>query len=312
MSHPFIPGEDAWVRSHYYDVPNETVEFCQDLAGTTILNVGCGEMLSDFGLLNCNVRHITGLDLDEKPSDHLEAAAKKLRGYQINPPADYRKRLTYKRYDGARFPFEDRQFDFVFSWSAFEHVKNVYEVLLEIHRVLSDDGSVFIQVYPWYHCFAGSHLTDYIREPYFHLKRDADWVRQEVSKCASEQPAKSEFLKYMLSEYTKLNHYSANDFYKDVTKVGFKVIKAKLISYDLDLSDAPEGPDFSSLMICGTKMLLKKKTVLSPERLDELTRIATDRERQIEEIHRSLSWRLTGPLRAAGSLVSRALRRPLR
>jgi len=317
MPEPFIPGERAWVLSHYYDVPNETAEFCGTLADANVLNVGCGEMLSDFGLLNCNVAHITGLDTQlpfhwpsSDNANFLDTVAAKLRTHGIDPRADYASRLSHQLYDGHRFPFEDRTFDFIFSWSAFEHVSNVPQIISEIRRVLTDDGRAFIQVYPWYHCFVGSHLSDYIQEPYFHLKRDFAWVRQEMKRYGAEHPADQHpFLNYMLSEYQSLNRYSANHFYKDVIGAGFNVVKARMISFDLDLSGTPEETEFSSLMICGTKMLLKKNfsfvpgpAAEQPIPKDELLR------KQLAEIHRSLSWRVTAPLRSVGGLFLKAFR----
>ncbi len=95
-----------------------------------------------------------------------------------------------------------------------------------------------------------------------------------------------------------------------------------MISFDLDLSQAPEDVEFSSLMVCGTKMLLKKKPgfdpkppqaqATPPKPVDELHRMVGDREKEIEEIRRSLSWRLTAPLRSAGAFLSRALGRSRR
>ncbi len=327
MIGPFIPSDDLWVRSHFYDVPNETAAFCENLAGATILDVGCGEMLTDFGMLAHNVKHVTGLDtrpvlaweglgLNQAPFRYVEAVAQKLESYRIDFPPDYPSRPTYNLYDGARFPFEDRSFDFIFSWSAFEHVANVPEVLSEIRRVLTDDGRAFIQVYPWYPSFAGSHLSDYIQEPYFHLKHDADWVREALDKYRAAHPDNAQFVNYMFSEYLTLNRYSADRFYRDIMQAGFNVVKSRMISFDLDLSGAPPDTDFSSLMICGTKMLLTKNLDFVPKppapakiSLDELTQIAEDRAKQIDDLRRSLSWRITAPLRAAGGLVSRVLRK---
>ncbi len=62
----------------------------------------------------------------------------------------------------------------------------------------------------------------------------------------------------MFKEYSNLNQYSADRFYRQVLKSGLKVVKAQIISHDLDLSQAPSDLQFSELMICGTKMLLKK------------------------------------------------------
>jgi SAM-dependent methyltransferase len=261
----FIPGEAEWVRSHYYDVPNETVEFCGDLSGKSVLNLGCGEMLTDFGLLNQNVKQIVGLDLDDRHPDHLLGVVEKLQRNEITPPEDYAGRILYRHYDGVKFPFADGEFDLVFSWSAFEHVTDVPAVLAEVYRVLTPDGRAFVQVHPWYQCYWGSHLSDYIAEPYFHLKRSPEWIREELERYVAEHPeSRDMIMNYMYGQYRILNGYSANHFYRDVMAAGFKVVRSKLISYELDLSDAPPETDFSDLMICGTKMLLAKRDLPAP------------------------------------------------
>jgi SAM-dependent methyltransferase len=260
MSYAFIPGEAEWINSHYYGVPQETIEFCGDIAGKRVLNLGCGEMLADFGLLAQNVKQIIGLDIEHKHPDHLLRVIEKLQRHQIQPPEDYASRIIYQHYDGVTFPFADGEFDFIFSWSAFEHVSDVPRVLSEIRRVLHDDGRVFVQVHPWFHCYLGSHLSDFIPEPYFHLKRTPAWTRAQLEQYVAERPESREMImEYMYPQYSILNGYSANRFYRDVVNAGFEVLKAKVISYELDLSQAPPHAEFSDLMICGTKMLLRKR-----------------------------------------------------
>ena len=145
-----------------------------------MLNVGCGEMLSDFGLLKLHPTRIVGLDLAEKPAGWLQTVADKVRREKIRFPTDYAERIDYVPYNGIEFPFQDEAFDNVFSWSAFEHVRDVPSVLREIHRVLKPTGKAFIQVYPWFYSRYGSHLTDWIHKPFFHLKQDEEWVKGQL------------------------------------------------------------------------------------------------------------------------------------
>ncbi|MEA2754324.1 MAG: hypothetical protein QOJ54_613 [Aliidongia sp.] len=256
----FVPAQDEWVRSHYHTVPDETAAFCGDIfADARILNVGCGEMLTDFGLLRLGPRSITGLDVAPRPADHFEQLAAKLTANGIHVCDDDRRKIDFRCYDGENFPFPDGQFDVAFSWSAFEHIANVPRVLAEIRRVLKPAGHAFIQVYPWFHNRHGSHLTDWIKEPYFQLRRPVEWVRAELEQQAAARPAERDFmLGHMWPEYQSLNQFSARRFYAEVRKAGFTVVKAKLVTYEQDLSEAPDDADFADLMIFGTLMLLRK------------------------------------------------------
>lgn len=106
-----------------------------------------------------------GLDIDDHPAGALENVAAKIAGEGLNVPGDYAKRLSYMCYGGTEFPFENSAFDFIFSWSAFEHILDMDAVLRGMHRVLRPGGHAFVQVSPWYGSRQGNHLTGYIEQP---------------------------------------------------------------------------------------------------------------------------------------------------
>jgi ubiquinone/menaquinone biosynthesis C-methylase UbiE len=214
-------------------------------------------MLSDFGLLPLGVQHLIGLDLADKCKVDLANIADRLRQHGISVSPDYADRLLFVEYDGLRFPFPDESFDAIISWSAFEHVADVPQVLREIKRVACRGARVFIQVCPWYHCLQGSHLADFITEPYFHLKRPPEWVWQRLNEYAEEHPEKRDFLLGMWREYQSLNKYSANRFYEEVIAAGFTVQETVAITYAQDLTEAPTDVPLADLMIYETKMLLR-------------------------------------------------------
>jgi SAM-dependent methyltransferase len=254
----FVPIENTWIHSHYYYIPETVAQFCGDIRGTSVLDVGSGEMLADFGLLPLGARHISGLDLAGKRSVVLSQVCDRLTQQGIAVSPDYEERLRYIEYDGLNFPFEDEAFDIVYSWSAFEHIANVPDVLREIRRVCRRDARVFLQVCPWYHCLQGSHLTDFISEPYFHLKRPPEWVWQQLNHYVDLHPDQRDFvLGHMWPEYQSLNRYSANRFYADVIAAGFTVQRTITCTYEQDLREAPRDIPFADLMIYETKMLLR-------------------------------------------------------
>lgn len=65
----------------------------------------------------------------------------KVTSIDVDPVSDWT--ATYfpvMQYDGRHIPFEDRSFDVVFSSNVLEHVPHVYDLLIEMRRVLVPDG----------------------------------------------------------------------------------------------------------------------------------------------------------------------------
>ena len=277
----FIPPRTEWVRAHVEYVPNEVIRFCGAISNLDILDVGCGEMLSDVAFLSRGAKHVTGLDVHAHPRDFIGHAARAVGDAGFTVANDYGSRLSYAGYDGTQFPFPDNQFDLVLSWSAFEHVPDVLPVLREARRVVKPRGRVFIQVYPWFHCFWGSHLTDYIDEPYFHLRRPLEWVQTKLQDYIATHADQSEFilgslssstplsyaathadqaefiLGHMLPEYRKLNRYSARLFLRDVMEAGFSIETLESVTKDDHIAAAPPDVPLADLIACGTFALLR-------------------------------------------------------
>ena len=85
-----------------------------------VLEVGCGTgaILAELRRTSFGVRHV-GVDMAD-PNLHADPKAEG---------------LDLFAYDGARVPFEDNSFDFVFASHVLEHVANEREFLFELGRV---------------------------------------------------------------------------------------------------------------------------------------------------------------------------------
>lgn len=90
----------------------------------SMMDFGCGRK-PYFDLFN--VEEYLGLDIEQSGHAH------------INEDIDV-------FYDGKTLPFEDERFDCVFSSEVFEHVFNLTDILVELHRVLRPGGKMLVTV----------------------------------------------------------------------------------------------------------------------------------------------------------------------
>ncbi|OCJ07723.1 hypothetical protein A6U86_28780 [Rhizobium sp. AC27/96] len=255
----FIPEPDVWLKSHFDTAAEKIVSSVFGIEGKTVLSVGCGEPLIEFGVLSRGAKRIVGLDIVPEIAGSFATTADKLSSNGFSVPADYSSRMEYVQYDGVDFPFEDASFDAVYSWGVFEHVADVRQVLSEMRRVMKPSSWGMVSVFPWFPSYYGSHLSDYIPEPFFHLKETDEWTKVKLEEYADKNPqARDLVTRHMWQEFKSLNRKSPEEFYRDVKSIGFSRHAWELLSYETTLTEAPNDATLSDLMICGTTVRFMK------------------------------------------------------
>lgn len=141
-----------------------------------ILDVGCGDGITALGVaLRTGCEELVAIDpfrgFDRLPeilvANHL-------------PPDTIPKRVKYLGEDANFLSFADDSFDVVISWAAVEHFAGGYlQALREMKRVLKPDGLLFIHP-GLYYCNAGHHLAEYCTDPFFHLRKTREQIREIV------------------------------------------------------------------------------------------------------------------------------------
>jgi ubiquinone/menaquinone biosynthesis C-methylase UbiE len=238
-------------------IPKETAKFCGDISGLKILDVGCGDMIADIGLLSLGPNHITGLDVltpSHDVKEHAAAAVTKA-GHRVS--ADYASRLTHVVYNGKKFPFPDNRFDLVYSWGVFEHASDVPAVLSEMRRVVKPEGRIFIVVYPWFHCYDGSHLSDFIDEPFFHLSRPDDWVQARLKEYVVTHPDRANDLEQLWPAFCTLNRYSARMFLDAAMTAGLLLERLECHIDEKHVNVAPPYVDIVDVVSAGTTAVFR-------------------------------------------------------
>tara|TARA_B100001059_G_C17822861_1_gene579416 strand:+ start:1298 stop:2026 length:729 start_codon:yes stop_codon:yes gene_type:complete len=161
--------------------------------GGKLLDVGCGS--KPYQSL-FKVDSYTGIDIEVSGHDHKRSKIDKF-------------------YDGKTIPYEDHQFDYVFSSETFEHVFNLEELLQEINRVLKKGGKLgFTCPFVWdeheqpydfarYTSFAIDHLLNKNGFELIKLYKSTNYIETVIQMFSAyiyqHILPKNKFLKIMLS-----------------------------------------------------------------------------------------------------------------
>lgn len=114
-----------------------------NIAGTTILDAGCGPGWYTEGLRRAGA-HVIGLDGDvETITDRAEPLSAMVTA------------------DAARLPFPDATFDGVFCSNLLEHAADTEGVITELIRVLKPGGWGYLSWTNWYSPWGGHDMTPY-------------------------------------------------------------------------------------------------------------------------------------------------------
>jgi len=181
-----------WVREHV------------SLADCEILDFGCGEGVTALGLaLQHGSSRVVGVDIMSDPDKCLPMAKKELGLASLPANLEFHRVTPGALHDGA-----DR-FDIIYSWSVFEHIdpRVINSVVRQLHERLRPDGVVFVQIAPLYYSAEGSHLCDYVGEPWGHLLNPENVY---YDKLVASTTADTGLLDSLWSTYTTLNRITAS------------------------------------------------------------------------------------------------------
>lgn len=285
----FLSDKAEWIRARMTYIPAETAAFLGDISGLDILDVGCGDMVADIGLLSLGPKHVTGVDIHKCDHSVEKEAARDASSAGFTVPSDYASRLSYTAYDGRALPFADNCFDLVFAWAIFEHVQDVPAVLREARRVVKPEGRIFTVVYPWFHCYTGSHLTDFIKEPYFHLTQSNEWTQNRLQEYVAAHPEAAAKVSRIRGEYLTLNRYSARMFLLAALDAGLVVERLHCHLDEEHAADAPETVPVADLIATGTTVLFHPakrplRKIESSRYIDPLPRRVRELEQQVADL----------------------------
>lgn len=243
----------AWFKEHYEDAAGQIVEFFAgdgvSLAGADVADVGCGDGIVDLGLFHkARPRSLVGFDVVPTDADALAERAR-AEGVGDGLPDG----LSFRTCEPRRLPADDASFDFVVTWSAFEHVEDPAAVFREIRRVMRAGAVLFLQLWPFYASEHGAHLWDCLADDSFaHLSRSPEDVEREVRERQDHPP---EVLDELLEVFHTLNKVTLDDLQRAMLAAGLRPAKVEIQSETVHLPPALARRSLSHLGVSGVKLL---------------------------------------------------------
>jgi ubiquinone/menaquinone biosynthesis C-methylase UbiE len=249
---PFDPDEQ-WFWDHYDSAAAQIVDFYAgagvSLVGRTVADVGCGDGIMAMGVVDrARPAHLVGFDVNAVDSEALLGRARRFGVAAELPPT-----LEFRVSEPTRLPADDATFDAVFTWSAFEHVREPLELLRDVRRVLKADGVLMLQLWPFHRSAKGSHLWDWFPDDFHHLEQTEEEIVEQMRSSDRHTP---EWTEYMLGEFQKLNRVRVDELKDAIVSAGFDIRRLHFYSEEatLPLGLAARYP-LSDLGISGVKLL---------------------------------------------------------
>jgi ubiquinone/menaquinone biosynthesis C-methylase UbiE len=244
--------DSQWFWDHYDQATGEIVEFCVttgvELAGRQIADIGCGDGIMALGLCRrANPDRLVGFDIVPTNADQLLTRAQ-AEGVTNALPAE----LEFRASAPSGIPAADHEFDFAYSWSAFEHIEDPVGVLQEIRRILRPTGHFFLQLWPFHRSAKGSHLWDWFEEDFHHLLENE---RDTVAKLEESDRHSKEWTAYMTREFEHLNRITPDELQRSLLAGGFDVRRVELITAPFQLTPALARYPWTELGITGIKLM---------------------------------------------------------
>lgn len=241
---------DVWFAAHFETAAGEICEFLAgdniSLEGKRVADVGCGDGITDLGLaLRARPSSLTGLDITPTDVEQLRCMAREYVGIGELPPE-----LSFVTCGETSLPVADDSFDYVVSWSAFEHIGDPVAVLREIRRVLTPEGVLFVQLWPFYDSAHGTHLVDWFPEGFAQYRYTEEEVFLRMTE--SDPLGRAEVMR---QEFSTLNRITADGLHSALREAGFVIAKLHLqadaVHVPSELVDMPP----SRIGISGVKLL---------------------------------------------------------
>lgn len=250
---------EGWFRTHVEGAAGEVIDFFGGdgitLTGKRVADLGAGDGSIDLGIaVTASPAELVGYDLRITDVDTLRRRASEV------GITDFPENLRFEVSGETTIPAPDRSFDFVVSWSAFEHILEPVAILREIRRILTDEGMLFIQVWPFYDSEHGSHLMDWFPEGFAQLNH----TDAEILARLQAAPEKNQYGVGMFDAYEMLNKITVDGLHAALREAGLMIAKLELLTNPIHVPRGGREIPPSRIGISGVKLIAVKDPDYTP------------------------------------------------
>lgn len=244
--------ESQWFWEHYEWAAGEVVDFTTSagvqLEGAQVADIGCGDGILSLGFMRvARPARLVGFDVNPVDVDILTTRCRAEGVDPVLPPE-----LEFQVSAQRGLPAADASFDVVTTWSAFEHIGDPYSLLREIRRILRPDGTLFLQLWPFYYSERGSHLWEWFPEGFHHLQ---EHHTDTVAKLDRSDLKERGWTEMMSREFVHLNRVTLDELQRCILAAGLVVTKLELLSHTVTVPRDLARHPLSDLGIAGVKLL---------------------------------------------------------
>jgi SAM-dependent methyltransferase len=250
-----IPKEHdpvRWWNEHYEGAASQVVDFIAgdgvSLTGKVIADVGSGDGITDLGVFHrADPAKLVGYDI--RPTD-VDALRRSAAAAGLNTPFPDAERLSFTQSDSGHIPAPDATFDFIYTWSVFEHVDQVVVMLREVERVLKPDGFFFLQIWPLFGSRHGGHAWMTVDEPFAHLSRSPFSMEEELVGRQGTDPTRTAD-----DEFRSLNRLTLDELQRALLLAHLRISKVELIAETVHIPPDVAHHPLTDLVVSGVKLL---------------------------------------------------------
>ena len=228
MENEGYPGNPTWFEDHFTKAPQEIVDFLGgdgiSLQGLRVADIGTGDGIMALGLsVMARPELLVGYDIEPTDIEDLQRMAKE-HGIDALPEG-----LRFELSAPDHVPAPSGTFDFILSWSAFEHIEQPRVMAQEIRRLMAPGAIAMIQLFPFYHSEHGDH----------------GWTRPGFEHLITGVDCPDYFL----------NRLTVDDLQDTLTTARLQIAKVELIHHPFHLPAELAGRRLTDLAIGGIKLL---------------------------------------------------------